>query len=307
MKRILLAAFAASFVASAAEAAQQQDFSQATVKVTDLGSRTYMLENWNMNAQTGGNMVAAIGTDGVILVDGNFAPMHDKIKAAITTMSDQPIRFLVNTHFHGDHTGGNAPFAMQEMVTIVAHENLKRRLESGTTNGLTGARTEPAAPAAVPKQTYADRTTVQVGGRTAQVAHPNGAHTDTDSYVYFADANVLATGDIVTFGRYPNIDFANGGHIDGMIAAVDAYIALTNDNSKVVPGHGPLGNRAMLREYKDMLTSARARVARLIAEGKTIDEAVAAKPNADYDMRYNMNEMQAGNFVRVIYRSLKPA
>jgi glyoxylase-like metal-dependent hydrolase (beta-lactamase superfamily II) len=139
-----------------------------------------------------------------------------------------------------------------------------------------------------------------------RVGHPVGAHTDGDSFVYLADANVLATGDIVTFGRYPNIDFANGGHIDGMIRAVDNYIQMTNDNTKVVPGHGPLGTRAMLREYRTMLQTSRDRVQRLIAEGKTIDEAVAAKPNADSDARFNMNEMQAGNFVRVIYRSLKP-
>jgi cyclase len=149
--------------------------------------------------------------------------------------------------------------------------------------------------------------TLRVGRREAALKHFANAHTDGDTYVYFADANVLATGDIVTLGtRYPNINFANGGTIDGMIAATDVYLNLANDGTKIVPGHGPLTNRAGIAAYRDMLVTARDRVARLVADGTSLDEAVAAKPFAEIGAKIGANEEQNADFVRVIYRSLKP-
>jgi glyoxylase-like metal-dependent hydrolase (beta-lactamase superfamily II) len=149
--------------------------------------------------------------------------------------------------------------------------------------------------------------TLQVGGREAVLRHFANAHTDGDSYVYFPDAIVLSTGDIVTLGaRYPNIDFANGGNIKGMIAGTDAFLALANNDTKVVPGHGPLTDRAGMAAYREMLVTAQDRVASLIAEGKSLDEAVAAKPFADIGQRIGANDEQNANFVRVIYHSLKP-
>jgi cyclase len=190
---------------------------------------------------------------------------------------------------------------------VTAHENVARRLSAGTTNGLTGARTPPAPEGAIPTRAYATEMTLQVGGREAVLKHFANAHTDGDTYVYFPDANVLATGDIVTLGtRYPNIDFANGGNIKGMIAATDVFLALANNDTKVVPGHGPLTDRTGMAAYRDMLVTAQDRVARLSAEGKSLDEAVAAKPLADIGERIGANEEQNANFVRVIYRSLKP-
>jgi cyclase len=280
----------------AGAAAAQQD---APVTATDLGRNTWMLEG------AGGNVTVAAGTDGVIMVDGQFAPMHPKLKAAVAAVAGQPIRYLVNTHFHGDHTGGNASFAA-DGVTVVSHANVARRLAAGTTNGLTGNKTPPVPKQAVPTKTYADRTTLSVKGRTARLGHPRNAHTDGDTYVYFADANVLATGDIVSLGRYPNIDFANGGTIAGMIAAVDGYIRLANERTKVVPGHGPLVGRAELVEYRALLAAARDRVAKLQAEGKSEKEAVDARPLADLDAKVKANPQASANFVRVIYNSLKP-
>ncbi len=302
MRKLVLAASAAglAMLAGGAFAQQQRDFSNVEIKATDLGHRTYMLQG------EGGNMTVAVGDDGIILVDSEFAPLHDKIKAAIAAMSNQPIRYVVNTHFHGDHSGGDGPFR-KDGATVVANENVRSRLLAGSTNGLTGAKTPPRPDDAVPNKTYKSSTTLKVKGRTAQLGHPTNAHTDGDTYVYFKDANVLATGDIVSRGnRFPNIDFANGGNIRGMIAGVDRYIKLANDQTKIVPGHGPLTTKAELIEYRQMLVTARDRVAALIKQGKSEQDAVAANPLKDISAKLGTNEQQNTNFVRVIYNSLKP-
>jgi cyclase len=190
---------------------------------------------------------------------------------------------------------------------VTAHENVAKRLSAGTTNGLTGAKTSPAPQGAIPTRTYGAEMTLQVGGREAALKHFANAHTDGDTYVYFPDANVLATGDIVTLGtRYPNIDFANGGTIKGMIAATDVFLSLANNDTKVVPGHGPLTDKAGMATYRDMLVTAHDRITKLIADGKSLDEAVAANPLTDIGAKIGANEEQNANFVRVIYRSLKP-
>ena len=301
MRRTAFLVLAPAFVALAmnAQAQQPPDFSKIEVKTTNLGNNTYELEG------AGGNVTVAVTKDGVIMVDGQFAPMHDKLKAAIAAITPLPVKYLINTHFHGDHTGGNAAFARDGAV-VVAEINVKKRLAEGTTNGLTGAKTPPVDAAALPAKTYESSTTVKLDGRTAKLGHPTHAHTDGDTYVYFADANVLSTGDIFTNGRYPNIDFANGGNIKGMIAGVDTYLKIANDKTKIVPGHGPVAGKAELQAYRVMLVAARDRVAKLIKAGKSEQETVAANPMADYSQKLGMNEQQTTNFTRVVYNSLKP-
>jgi cyclase len=273
------------------------DFTKVEIKTTGLGDSVYMLEG------QGGNITVAVAADGIIMVDGQFAPLHDKIKAAIEAISKQPVRYVINTHYHGDHTGGNELFA-REGATIVSQINVRNRLAAGTSNGLTGARTPPAPQAALPSDTYTNFSKVRLKGRVADLKHIPNAHTDGDTYVWFKTANVLSTGDTFTNGRYPNIDFANGGDIKGMIAAADAYLKLTNGKTRIVPGHGPLADKAALLEYRTMLISARDRMAKLVQDGKSEDEVVAAKPFADLDAKWAPTELASKNFIRVVYHSL---
>jgi glyoxylase-like metal-dependent hydrolase (beta-lactamase superfamily II) len=273
------------------------DFSKVEIKTIDLGDNLYMLEG------QGGNITVAVAKDGIIMVDGEFAPLHDKIKAAISTVSNQPIKYLINTHFHGDHTGGNEPFA-KDGVTVVSEANVKKRLEAGTSNGLTGVKTPPAAPGALPAKTYTGAFKIMLNGRVADLKHIANAHTDGDTYVWFKTANVLSTGDTFTNGRYPNIDFANGGNIKGMIAAADAYLKLTNTKSRIVPGHGPVADKAALIEYRTMLITARERMTKLVKDGKSEDDVLAAKPFADLDTKWAPTELASKNFIRVVYHSL---
>jgi glyoxylase-like metal-dependent hydrolase (beta-lactamase superfamily II) len=299
---MLLAGGAIAQQTPAAPPAALIDYSKGQIKTTDLGDHVYMLEG------AGGNITVAVAKDGIIMVDGQFAPMHDKIRAAIATITNEPIKYLINTHFHGDHTGGNELFA-KDGVIIVSQINVKNRLAAGTTNGLTGVKTPPAPQGALPAKTYTESYKIRLNGRVADLKHIANAHTDGDTYVWFKTANVLSTGDTFTNGRYPNIDFANGGNIKGMIAATDAYLKLTNAKSRIVPGHGPIADKAALMEYRTMLVTARDRMAKLVKDGKSEDDVLAAKPFADLDAKWAPTELASKNFIRVVYHSLadKPA
>jgi cyclase len=305
MQKLRTAVIATVVALSGATLAQQPpaapppppDFSKVEIKTTDLGDDVYMLEG------QGGNITVAVAKDGIIMVDGQFAPLHDKIKTAIAVISNLPIKYLINTHYHGDHTGGNESFA-KDGATVVAQINVKNRLAAGTTNGLTGAKTPPAPQGALPSDTYTNFSKIRLRGRVANLKHIENAHTDGDTYVWFKTANVLSTGDTFTNGRYPNIDFANGGNIKGMIAATDAYLKLTNAKSRIVPGHGPIADKAALIEYRKMLITARDRMAKLVKEGKSEDDVVAAKPFADLDTKWAPTELAGKNFIRVVYHSL---
>jgi glyoxylase-like metal-dependent hydrolase (beta-lactamase superfamily II) len=305
MQKLGIAVVAIVLALSGATLAQQQppaappppDFSKVEIKTTDLGDNVYMLEG------QGGNITVAVATDGIIMVDGQFAPLHDKIKSAIAVISNLPIKYLINTHYHGDHTSGNEAFAKDGAI-VVAQINVRNRLAAGTTNGLTGAKTPPAPQGALPSDTYTNFSKIRLRGRVANLRHIENAHTDGDTYVWFKTANVLSTGDTFTNGRYPNIDFANGGNIKGMIAATDAYLKLTNAKSRIVPGHGPIADKAALTEYRTMLITARDRMAKLVKEGKSEDDVVAAKPFADLDAKWAPNELASKNFIRVVYHSL---
>src|SRR3954465_3483868 len=276
------------------------DWSKVQIKTTDLGHNTYMLEG------AGGNITIAVGSDGIIMVDGQFAPLSDKIKAAIKAISPLPVKYMVNTHFHGDHTGGNENFAKDGAI-IVAHDNIRVRLAAGTVSMMTGAKAPPRPPEAFPKQTYYGGSfALEAGGRKAQLTHVANAHTDGDTWVYFADANVLATGDTVNnLKRYQTIDYRNGGDVRGMIRVADAYLKVANDNTKVVVGHGPLAAKKDIEEFRAMLVTSHDRIKKLVDEGKSEEEVLAAKPLADLDATWANNPQHAAAHTRNVYNSFK--
>ncbi len=287
--------------AATAPSAPFIDWDKIQIKTTDLGNNTYMLEG------QGGNITVAVGTDGIIMVDGQFAPLSDKIKAAIKAISPLPVKYLVNTHFHGDHTGGNANFAKDGAI-VVAHDNIRVRLAAGTISGLTGAKVAPLPAEALPTQTYTGGSfALEVGGRKAQLTYIANAHTDGDTWIYFADANVLCTGDTVNnLKRYQNIDYGNGGDVRGMIRAADTYLKVVNDQTKVVVGHGPLASKADIAEFREMLITSRDRIQKLFDEGKSEAEVLALNPLADLNAKWAAGNPQlAISHTKNVYNSFK--
>src|SRR5437867_331640 len=261
MHRIALAALAAStaLFVTAANAQQQVDWDKIQIKTIDLGNKTYRLEG------QGGNITIAVGTDGIIMVDTQFAPLSDKIKAAIKAISPLPIKYAILTHFHGDHTGGVANF-QKDGVTAIAQDNIRLRLLGGTTNGTTGNKTQPQSGDAIPKETYfGGQKTIEVGGRKAILTHIYNAHTDGDTGVYFPEANVICTGDIMNSNhRYQQLDYGNGGDIRGMIRATNDWLNIAHDQTKIVVGHGPLAKKSDVAAYNDMVKKARELVEKLV-------------------------------------------
>jgi glyoxylase-like metal-dependent hydrolase (beta-lactamase superfamily II) len=298
MHKTMLAALAASTMLIAAPALAQQDFSKVEIKTTDLGNKTYRLEG------AGGNITLAVGTDGLLMVDTQFAPLSDKIKAAVKAISPLPIKYIIVTHFHGDHTGGIANF-QKDGAIVLSQDNIRLRLLGGTANGLTGNKTPGLSGDAIPKETYLGGTkTIEVGGRKAILTHYYNAHTDGDTGVYFPDANVIATGDIMNNNhRYQTIDFANGGDIRGMVRASDAWLKMANDQTKVQTGHGPLGNKKSIQDYNEMVKAARDAVQKLVREGKSEAEVLAADPLKELNKTWANDAKQGQDMTKMVYHS----
>jgi len=248
----------------------QQDFSKVEIKVTKVAGGVYMLEG------AGGNIGVCAGADGIVIVDDQYAPLANKIKEALKGISDKPLKFVINTHFHGDHTGGNSEFGTE--ATIIAHENVRKRLKEG---GTAKGAAPPAKKEALPVVTFNDRTTVHVNGEDIGAVHFPHAHTDGDSVIFFKQANVIHMGDnFVTYG-FPFVDVNSGGSISGMIAGDEKVLGMLSADVKIIPGHGPLSTPADLRKFIDLLKETRALVADGMKQGKTVqqlkDEHVLAK------------------------------
>jgi glyoxylase-like metal-dependent hydrolase (beta-lactamase superfamily II) len=294
MKRIALGVLLA---AAAPLTAQQRDWSKVEVKAEKVAEGIWMITG------AGGNIGLSAGADGAFLIDDQFAPLTEKIKAAVASVTDKPIRFLINTHYHPDHVGGNENLGAGGTL-IVAHENARKRLNMEWFNETFRSQMKPLPATALPVVTFTESVTFHWNGEEIRAFHVPPAHTDGDTAVYFAKANVLHTGDLQFNGLYPVIDYAAGGSIDGMVAACDRLMAVIDEKTKVIPGHGPLTNEAGLKEFRDMLATVRDRVKPMVAAGKSIDEVRAAKPTADFDAKWGGGFYKPDVWVGIVYASL---
>ncbi len=286
MSRTLAVAVLSVIAATSAWA--QRDFSKVEIKTTELVDRIYMLEG------AGGNMGLSVGDDGAFLIDDQFAPLSEKIIAAIAAVTDKPVEFVLNTHYHGDHTGGNEEFG-KAGAHIVAHDNVRKRLMSGDA---------PAAPDALPVITFSDTTTFYWNGHEIHVFHPKHAHTDGDAIVIFRDINVVHMGDVMFSGLYPYIDVDGGGDLNGYIAALEAVAVQIDDQTKIIPGHGPLSSKADLEASIAMLKDVRRRIQALIDDGLDEDGVVAADPLADLNEQWAWRFIDGERMARSAFRSL---
>jgi len=275
-----------------------QDFSDVVIETTAVSGNIHMLQG------AGGNLAICSGEDGVILVDDQFAPLTEKIRAAIGEVSDGDIRFVLNTHWHGDHVGGNENLGKAGTL-IVAHDNVRVRMSTEQFNELFD-RSTPASPKdALPVVTFNDTATFHLNGETIRAFHVPPAHTDGDSIVHFVNSDVVHMGDLYFQGKYPFIDVDSGGSIDGVIAAADQVLAMVDDNTKIIPGHGPLSNKAELMEYRNMLSDIRKIVADMMAAGKSAEEIQAAMPTKPWDEVWGGGFMKPDVFASIVVRSLE--
>jgi glyoxylase-like metal-dependent hydrolase (beta-lactamase superfamily II) len=284
--------------ALAALAVQQDDFAKVEVTPAKVAEGIYVLSG------RGGNIGVSVGEDGVFLIDDQYAPLTVKVRAAVASLTPQPIRFVLNTHWHGDHTGGNENLGKMGVV-VVAHENVRKRMSVEQFLAAFGEKVPPSPKVALPIITFADSVTFHLNGDDIRSFHVPPAHTDGDTIVHFKKANVVHMGDCFFNGMYPFIDLSSEGSIDGMIAAADKVLALVDMNTKIIPGHGPVGDKAALQIYRDVLAAVRDRVKAMVTAGKTLDQVKAAQPTKDFDEKWGTGFMKPDVWIAIVYQSLK--
>jgi cyclase len=297
MRNASLAA-AGVFLALGIAASQDQDFSKVEMKVTKVAGSVYMLQG------AGGNIGASVGDDGIVIVDDQYAPLADKIQAALKGITDKPVRFVINTHYHGDHTGGNAYF--QKQAPIIAQDNVRKRLENGGAAGNGGSihmDNKPVDKDALPIITFDHDVTVHLNGEDIRALYFPAGHTDGDSIIFFPKSNVVHMGDdFVTYG-FPFIDVDSGGSINGMIDGVEKVIAQVPPDVKIIPGHGPVSNLDDVRTYLTMLKGTRDAVDRALKQHKTLDQMKQAKL-LDPWKKYSGDFVNQDAFLETLYNSL---
>jgi cyclase len=268
-----------------------------------------LADNVTMLSGPGGSVVVLNGPEGKFLVDTFVAPAWPRLKEALDDLGNAPLKYVIDTHWHFDHTDNNAPLHAAG-ATVLAHENTKKRMSQphdlpvlyrGPDGALAGLHFDPSPTEAMPQQTFPASYKLQANGETIALQHFAPAHTDSDIYVHFQKANVISMGDTFFNGMYPYIDPGTGGKIAGMIAAADKILSLADNHTKIVAGHGPLGNKADLTKSRDMLITSRDRVQKLKAAGKSAQEAVAEKPFADLDPVWGKGIINSDQFVQVVY------
>jgi len=293
---VVLSALAAAFVPMSSPAQEPE----LSFKSTELAPGRFMLEG--VGGFTGGNLGVSTGEDGVVLIDDGLPPLTDKLLAAIGGLSSEPIAFLINTHVHGDHIGGNAALA-HKGATIVAHDRLRARLLAVGMPGADGENV-PAPEDALPVVTFSDSVTFYLNGRSAHVFHVDYAHTDGDAVIHFSDDNVIHAGDVLFNHLFPFIDLDSGGSVDGFLAAQKRVLALCDDETKIIPGHGSLASKADLAAAIAMLEDAQGRVRALVGAGKSEEEILAANPLADYHDGWNWDFITTERMTRTLIRDL---
>ena len=272
--------------------AQNIDFAAIELRTEKIADGLYVL----MGGAAQGNIAVSVGSDGLLLVDSMYAPMHQKIMDALARISRQPIRFVVNTHLHGDHTAGNEAMAKLGAV-IISHGNMRKRMAAPQSNA------PPAA--ALPILTYSDSMTLHFNGEEIDIYHPEPAHTDGDSIIFFRHANVMHVGDVPASLRYPNIGVNDGGSVEGMMAAARQVMRVANPATKIIPGHlGPVVGFKEIQQQLDMFAAVRDRISTALRAGKTLEEVVASKPTADFDQGRMGGAITPDRFVSLVYTDL---
>jgi len=308
---LLAQLFPASLVRAGVPDFQQQATTASTDRLTamraQMGSAPIqsqrLAENLTLLSGPGGNVVVLNGPDGKIVVDTFLLPAWPKLKETLDGLGNAPLKSVIDTHWHFDHTDNNANLHAAG-ATVLAHENTKTRMAEPHDSALLGLHL-PASPAdALPQQTFRTSQELQANGEIVMLQYFQPAHTDTDIYIHFQKANVIHMGDTFFNGFYPVIDEKKKKKIDGMIIAADKVLPLADNNTKIVPGHGPLGNKAELTKYRDMLVVARDRVQKLKTAGKSADEMAASKPLADLDATWGKGFFNSDVFVRMVYSGL---
>ncbi|HEX7153941.1 MAG TPA: MBL fold metallo-hydrolase [Thermoanaerobaculia bacterium] len=291
MRTTYLALFLTAALATTAFA--QNDFSKVEVKAQKVAGSVYMLTG------AGGNIGVSVGDDGIVLIDDQYAPLAPKIEAALKTITDKPVRFIINTHWHGDHTGGNEHFG--RTAPIISHENARKRLAAGM--NIPNRVVPPAPKGALPVLTFNQTLTVHLNGEDVRALHlPNG-HTDGDAVIFFTQSNVVHMGDDFFNGMFPFIDFDSGGSVTGLIANVERVLGTVPDDVKIIPGHGPLGDKAALRAFADLLKATRAAVEAGLKAGKTAEQLKADKVLEPW-AKYATSFMPVERFTDLMVRDL---
>ena len=271
----------------------QSRFDKVEIRTEQLSPSTYVLFG------AGGNIGLSVGADSVFVIDDQYAPLSEKIAAAIKKITDKPVQFVLNTHWHSDHTGGNENFAKGGAL-IIAHDNVKKRLSTEQFIEFLRAKEAPLPKIAQPVVTFSTDVTFHINGDEVYAFHMPKAHTDGDAIIHFRKSNVIHMGDIFFNGFYPFIDTSSGGSPEGVVAAADRVLAMADDATRIIPGHGPVSNKAELKIYRDMVATVSARVKKLAQEGKKLDEIIAAKPSAEYDERWGKGFIPTGRFIEML-------
>jgi glyoxylase-like metal-dependent hydrolase (beta-lactamase superfamily II) len=289
-----IAGLSVLLLASSARAAEPGDSKLETQKLAD---------GFFLITGPGGNIALKVGDKSAFLVDDQIAPMSPALEKAIAAVTPKAVRFVFNTHWHADHTGGNPTFGAKGSV-IVAHDNVRKRLSTEQFVAMFNRKVAPLPEPALPVITFPDSLSFHLDGEDIEVFHVDPAHTDGDSIVHFKKANVIHTGDTFLSGGYPFIDLSSGGTVDGFVRAADRVLAIAQPTTRIIPGHGPVADKAKVKAFRDMVATVRDRVKKLVAEGKSLEAVRATKPTAEFDAAWGGAFIRGPQFVETVYQDL---